>query len=109
MTAFFFLAVDGIRDAQESRGLGDVSKSQVEYRVQALRVVDSDQESLSVDTSTDKKLLLVTCYPFDAILAGGPLRYVVTAVPTLVGLPPRSDVAWSGKAADGQLLKIEAL
>jgi sortase A len=50
--------------------------------VQALRVVDSDQESLSVDTSTDKKLLLVTCYPFDAILAGGPLRYVVTAVPT---------------------------
>jgi sortase A len=24
-------------------------------------------------------LTLVTCYPFDAIRAGGPLRYVVTA------------------------------
>ena len=58
------------------------SGKRVEYRVQALHVVDSDQESLSVDTSTDKKLLLVTCYPFDAILAGGPLRYVVTALPT---------------------------
>ena len=57
------------------------SGKRVEYRVQALRVVDSDQESLLVDTSTDKKLLLVTCYPFDAILAGGPLRYVVTALP----------------------------
>ena len=41
--------------------------------------------------------------------AGTIKLYVVTAVPTLVGLPPRSDVAWSGKAADGQLLKIEAL
>jgi hypothetical protein len=25
-------------------------------------------------------LTLVTCYPFDAINRGGPLRYVVTAV-----------------------------
>lgn len=23
--------------------------------------------------------MLVTCYPFDAVVAGGPLRYVVTA------------------------------
>jgi sortase A len=26
-------------------------------------------------------LLLVTCYPFDALSANGPLRYVVTALP----------------------------
>ena len=24
-------------------------------------------------------LVLLTCYPFDAVTAGGPLRYVVTA------------------------------
>ena len=24
-------------------------------------------------------LVLVTCYPFDAVVAGGPLHYVVTA------------------------------
>ena len=76
------------------------SGKRIEYRVQEIRVVDSDQESLLVDTSTDKKLLLVTCYPFDAILAGGPLRYVVTAVPTRVDLS-RSDIAWSGELADG--------
>jgi len=27
-------------------------------------------------------LVLVTCYPFDAVTAGGPLRYVVAAVRT---------------------------
>ena len=30
---FFFQAEDGIRDAQESRGLGDVYKRQVDVRV----------------------------------------------------------------------------
>ena len=27
------------------------------------------------------RLSLVTCYPFDSLTAGGPLRYVVTALP----------------------------
>ena len=31
MIVFFFQAEDGIRDAQESRGLGDVYKRQVIY------------------------------------------------------------------------------
>ena len=31
MEGFFFQAEDGIRDAQESRGLGDVYKRQVEF------------------------------------------------------------------------------
>jgi hypothetical protein len=30
---------------------------------------------------TKEKLTLITCYPFDAILPGGPLRYVVEAMP----------------------------
>jgi sortase A len=51
-----------------------------EYQVDEVRVVDSSRELLSVDTE-DNALVLVTCYPFDALLAGGALRYVVTAVP----------------------------
>ena len=31
-------------------------------------------------------LVLVTCYPFDAVIAGGPLRYVVTAKEVQEGL-----------------------
>ena len=32
VVVFFFQAEDGIRDAQESRGLGDVYKRQIEFR-----------------------------------------------------------------------------
>lgn len=47
------------------------------YRVADLRVVDSRRARVAPsDTAT---LTLVTCYPFDAVLPGGPLRYVVTA------------------------------
>jgi len=31
------------------------------------------------DEPGEPALVLMTCYPFDAIVAGGPLRYVVTA------------------------------
>ena len=48
------------------------------YRVRSASVVDHRQLALARWTSG---LTLVTCYPFDAIDAGGPLRYVVTATP----------------------------
>ena len=49
------------------------------FRVRGTRVVDSEREALPV---TDQPgLLLVTCYPFDALQAGGPLRYLVYAEP----------------------------
>lgn len=49
-----------------------------EYQVSAMRIVDARHER--IDTSLDQdRLLLVTCYPFDALSPGGPLRYVVTA------------------------------
>jgi len=48
------------------------------YEVIAVDIVDSRKGSLLLDTDT-AMLSLVTCYPFDAIEAGGPLRYVVTA------------------------------
>ncbi len=49
-----------------------------EYAVVDLDVVDSRRSSLLLD-SDDTLLSLITCYPFDAQEAGGPLRYVVTA------------------------------
>lgn len=51
-----------------------------EYRVTWLDIVDSrHQELVLVDGR--ERLTLVTCYPPDAPLAGGPLRLVVTALP----------------------------
>ena len=48
------------------------------YEVIGTDVVDSRRGSLLLDTEAPM-LSLVTCYPFDAREAGGPLRYVVTA------------------------------
>lgn len=48
------------------------------YEVVDIDVVDSRRGSILLDT--DAALLsLVTCYPFDTLDVGGPLRYVVTA------------------------------
>lgn len=48
------------------------------YEVVGVDVVDARKGSLVLDTQ-QSMLSLVTCYPFDALEAGGPLRYVVTA------------------------------
>jgi len=48
------------------------------YQVVGVDIVDSRKGSLVLDTNV-AMLSLVTCYPFDALEAGGPLRYVVTA------------------------------
>jgi sortase A len=50
------------------------------FEVRYLEVVDSRVEELVIDPGVDR-LSLVTCYPFDSLQAGGPLRYVVTALP----------------------------
>ena len=47
------------------------------YQVTELRVVDSTKEQLSI--TNKQELILSTCYPFDALMAGGSLRYVVKA------------------------------
>lgn len=54
------------------------------YAVSQLKIADSEKENLWVDTQAET-LWLVTCYPFDALQAGGPLRYLVQAEP--VGFP----------------------
>ena len=48
------------------------------YRVIDTQVIDSRTIGI-LDNPDPDQLLLVTCYPFDAIMPGGPLRYVVTA------------------------------
>ena len=48
------------------------------YQVTEIDVVDSRRGSLVLDTDTPT-LSLVTCYPFNALEAGGPMRYVVSA------------------------------
>ena len=49
------------------------------YRVRGARVVDSRRETMPI--YAEEGVLLVTCYPFDALAAGGPLRYLVYAEP----------------------------
>ena len=48
------------------------------YQVTDIDVVDSRRGSILIDTESPM-LSLVTCYPFAAMEAGGPMRYVVTA------------------------------
>jgi len=50
----------------------------IRYQILDSRIVDSREVSINLDREVDR-LILVTCYPFDAIAAGGSLRYVVTA------------------------------
>ena len=48
------------------------------YRVQNLLIVDTRYGDVAVPQS-GKWLVLVTCYPFSAVVPGGTQRYVVTA------------------------------
>jgi sortase A len=61
------------------------------YQVEATRVVDASKSALTQNLEQEQ-LLLVTCYPFDAVWANGPLRYVVSARPVPVAdlLPARA-------------------
>jgi sortase A len=48
------------------------------YVVASTHVVDRHDVRVVADAG-DTRLTLVTCYPFDAVRPGGPLRYVVVA------------------------------
>jgi sortase A len=47
-----------------------------QYVINAYEVID---ELMPIANGNERQLTLVTCYPFDAVMPGGPLRYVVTA------------------------------
>jgi len=48
------------------------------YQVEEIKIVDSSREKLKIDKNRNR-LQLITCYPFNAIKAGGVLRYVLYA------------------------------
>jgi sortase A len=62
--------------------------SSARYRVRDRRIVNARTDSIRLADDLEQ-LVLITCYPFDALRAGGPLRYLVTA--TRVPFPPSID------------------
>ena len=60
--------------------LEDKSSQKYHYRIISARIVDTREEQLYLDDSTES-LRLITCFPFDAINPNGPLRYEIVAVP----------------------------
>ncbi len=62
----------------EHLSIESIDGDQHDYKIVGIEVVDSRRASLSLE-SPSPVLSLVTCYPFDSLNAGGPLRYVVTA------------------------------
>jgi sortase A len=50
----------------------------VRYRVASTRIVDRSDVSV-LAPAPGSVLTLITCYPFDAVVPGGPLRYIVVA------------------------------
>ncbi|MEM7256992.1 MAG: class GN sortase [Pseudomonadota bacterium] len=49
-----------------------------EYRITSKSIADIRKEAIPVHQNA-ARLVLVTCYPFEALLPGGPLRYVLDA------------------------------
>lgn len=58
--------------------LGDAQGHEHSYRVSDIRIVDARTVRLD-PIGAEPALALVTCYPFDAVVPGGPLRYLVMA------------------------------
>ncbi|MGE0313965.1 MAG: class GN sortase [Lautropia sp.] len=50
----------------------------IEYAVDSTQVVD-ERDTRVLAVGPRERLTLVTCWPFDAIVPGGPLRWIVTA------------------------------
>ncbi len=57
-----------------------VNKEITVYKVKEFFVIDKTKTPF-IPTDMSNRLMLITCYPFDAITAGGPLRYIVIAEP----------------------------
>ena len=52
--------------------------NQTRYKVIETGIMDSRRGTIALE-SHEHDVLFVTCFPFDAIQAGGPLRYLVRA------------------------------
>ena len=69
-----------LRDIQPGATLHvqTVARGNFDFMVTDIRIVDSRRARISLYAETPR-LTLVTCYPFDAVVPGGPLRLIVTA------------------------------
>jgi sortase A len=74
-THFRFL--EGLRRGDELL-LEGRDGARLRFSVTATRIADYRRPGISLD-DTAPALTLVTCYPFDAVVPGGPLRYLVRA------------------------------
>jgi sortase A len=61
-------------------GVETVARRRSMFVVTNIQVIDSRRVRIAL-RSDEPRLTLVTCYPFDAVLPGGPLRLIVTADP----------------------------
>jgi sortase A len=74
-THFRFLASVAIGD---SLVIERADGNRIVYRVSDIAIADA--RALAIPRDTERPTLtLITCYPFDAVVPGGPLRYIVTA------------------------------
>ena len=92
-----------VRDLQpdEAIAVQTVNGERIAYVVESRTVVDSQTVKL-MQNQEKATLQLITCYPFDALLPGGPLRYVVTARP--VALPQVSIQTVASATAGNRLI-----
>ena len=74
-THFAFLRDVGIDDEIDVEG---ARGAKTRYRVREVTIVDQG-ESRVLDAADAPQLTLITCYPFDAVVPGTRLRYVVVA------------------------------
>ena len=74
-THFEFLQEVSINDIFE---LTDRNNTTSSYEVSDIKIIDATKQDITIHSDKDE-LKLITCYPFDALVARGPLRYVVTA------------------------------
>lgn len=53
---------------------------EINYEIKNRFVADVRSDKLKI-RENENSLVLVTCYPFDALMAGGPLRHITVATP----------------------------
>jgi len=93
-----------LRDVQpgEIIHLQTVHGDWLRYAVEETSVLNS-RTAQPLRYSEEANLLLVTCFPFDALLPGGPLRYVVTARPVdLIDIHQNESSAMTGGGSRGR-------
>ncbi len=83
----------------------DHARGSREYRIASMRIVDARVARIAVDADADS-LLLVTCWPFDALDPRGPLRYVVEARPLRAPAQDAGGSIGAGVTASGSPARV---